>query len=190
MNLNEDKLPNADRKSDTEESTEIVSIDKYFDDVDNGLASKNEIVDAKVTTEMFDFDQIEKPKVFNEYENKLEIYFKDDFEPSTLLFRDEPKTTKYEEIFTTNFDYEVDDVRFKYNTNPNPYVMNQIENPIKSKYQKMKEKLNSKKKYSGKYYHTKPVTLNQKEYPMIKDVRDYHLKKHQFSKYPPPFKSG
>ena len=189
LTLNEN-LPNADRKSDIEESNEIVSIDKYFDDVDKGLATKNEIIDTKVTTEMFDFNQLEKPKVFNEYENILENYLNDDFEPSTLLFRDEPKMNKYEEIFTTNYNDELDSDGFKYNTNPNPYVFNQIENPIRNKYQKMKEKLNSKKRYPNKKYFSTPVTLNQKEYPMIKDVRNYYFKKHPHTKFTPPFKLG
>jgi len=189
LTLNEN-LPNADRKSDIEESNEIVSIDKYFDDVDKGLATKNEIIDTKVTTEMFDFNQLEKPKVFNEYENILENYLNDDFEPSTLLFRDEPKMNKYEEIFTTNYNDELDSVGFKYNTNPNPYVFNQIENPIRNKYQKMKEKLNSKKRYPNKKYFSTPVTLNQKEYPMIKDVRNYHHMKHPLTKFTPSLKLG
>ena len=99
-NLTEGNSETSNRKSDSdsETSTEIISIDKYFENLDKeeALTALNNILgrDKSVTTtEAFNLDQIGRPETFYEEEDHsdLDNWIDVDFKPSELLYEPEPE---------------------------------------------------------------------------------------------------
>ena len=181
----------SNRKSDSgsETSTEIVSIDKYFENLDKeeALTALNNILgrDKSVTTtEAFNLDQIGRPETFYEEDHSdLENWIDVDFKPSELLYEPEP------EIGGEKFDYYS---RGNYKLKPlyqndffysKPIPINQIENPVRPKY------YDTRKKSFNKYQPKNVQMYKKKDYPMTKNVQSF---KHTFpvKKSVPPFKSS
>lgn len=90
MNLTNDE--NSDRKTDSEVSAEIMSIDKYFETVsdDNSNVVTSQKIFPDDTTKLFQPDQLEKPELYlsDIIDNDITLDDWKDFEPSTLIVED------------------------------------------------------------------------------------------------------
>lgn len=191
-NLTEGNSETSNRKSDadSETSTEIISIDKYFENLDKeeALTALNNIlgIDKSVTTtEAFNLDQIGRPETFYKEEDHsdLDNWIDVDFKPSELLYEPEP------EIGGEKFDYYN---RGIYKLKPlyqnefyysKPIPINQIENPVRQKYH------DTRKKAFNKFPPKNVEMYKRKDYPMTKHI---HSVKHTFPvrKLVPPFKNS
>ena len=172
----------SNRKSDSgsETSTEIVSIDKYFENLDKeeALTALNNILgrDKSVTTtEAFNLDQIGRPETFYEEDHSdLENWIDVDFKPSELLYKPEP------EIGGEKFDYYS---RGNYKLKPlyqndffysKPIPINQIENPVRPKYYDTRS-----------FKHTFPVKKSVPPFKSSPRLSSYH--RGRKSKQPPNY---
>ena len=175
----------ADRKTE-QQSTEIVSIDKYFEDVDQeaGLPTLANDIDNPGHS----FDQLEKPKYYSDYHNEIDtehFHTEDpwhDFEPSTPVYDPQPERQSYKK---TNYlgggpppvfrrsKYKVPSLHQHEFYYSKPIPVNKIVNPMRVRHYDTRRQVLAK-----------PVTLNQQEYPMVTNIRNYEKfppKKYQFS---------
>ena len=175
----------ADRKTE-QQSTEIVSIDKYFEDVDKeaGLPTLANDIDNPGLS----FDQLEKPKYYADYHNEIDtehFHTEDpwrDFEPSTPVYDPQPERQSYKK---TNYlgggpppvfrrsKYKLPSLHQHEFYYSKPIPVNQIENPMRIRQHDTR-----------RHVPAKPVTLNEQEYPMVTNIRNYEKfppKKYQFS---------
>ena len=194
-NLTEGNSATSNRKSDldTETSTEIISIDKYFANLDKeeALSALNnilnrDVIDTKVTTtEAFDLDQVvDRPETFYEEDHSdLDNWIDVDFNPSELLYEPEPEMgeKKFNYHSMGRGDYQLKPLYQNDFYYSKPIPINQIENPVRSKYYDLR-----KHKF---HPSNKMERYKKKEYPMTKNVKNF---KQTFPVKPqkPPFKSS
>ena len=192
-NLTEGNSLTSNRKSDldSETSTEIVSIDKYFANLDKeeALSALNNILNREVieksvtTTEAFDLDQLGRPETFyQEDHSDLENWIDVDFKPSDLLYEPEPEIgeKKFNYHSMGRGDYKLKPLYQNDFYYSQPIPINQIENPVRSKYYDMRK---------NKFQPNKMERYRKKEYPMTKNVKSF---KQTFPVKPfkAPFKSS
>ena len=180
---------NGKSDSDSETSTEIISIDKYFENLDKeeALNALNNILgrDKSVTTtEAFNLDQIGRPETFYEEDHSdLDNWIDVDFKPSELLYEPEPEIGGEKIDYYSRGNYKLKPLyqnEFYYSK---PIPINQIENPVRQKYH------DTRKKAFNKFQPKNVEMYKRKDYPMTKHIQSV---KHTFPvrKLVPPIKNS
>ena len=144
-NLTEGNSATSNRKSDldAETSTEIVSIDKYFANLNkeealsalNNILNRDDFDKSVTTTEAFDLDQLVRPEIFYEDDHSdLDNWIDVDFKPSELLY--EPELEIGEKKFNYHSmgrgDYKLKPLYQNDFYYSEPIPINHIENPVRS----------------------------------------------------------